>query len=271
LIATVAFALVLPPVGSPAVHLADDVVALAVFAVVVAGVLVALVAGRFELLSNIEDQRRLLLRTVSHDLRTPLATIAVASSELTSGAHVDDAGAALAQLIEREVQRLDRLVANLLSLNRIEAGALELQIQAIDVADLVGHVVSRHAQLLADVRIEVDVAPDLPVIRGDFALLEEVLTNLLENAVRHSPPDAVVHLTAAHVANATRIDVVDEGTGILPHERDAIFEPFRSGTNAGVSGIGLAICQAVVRAHHGTISASGRDGGGARFTIVLPI
>ena len=270
IVAMVGFSLVLPPVGSPKVRLADDLVALAVFALVVIVIVVTFVAGRIEVLNNVERQRRLLLRSVSHDLRTPLAAIGAAASELAEGNHVDDNGRAMVELISRQVGQLDRLVANLLSLNRIEAGALKLNLQPVDASELVRHVIDQRTEA-TDTPIDLRLAEDLPTVRGDFTLLGQVVVNLVENAIRHSPPGHAVEIATAHRDAYVEIAVSDHGPGVPVDQRMAIFEPFRSGGNAGTSGIGLAISRAIVGAHAGTITAGAGADGGAIFTVRLPV
>jgi two-component system sensor histidine kinase KdpD len=268
--ATLAFALVIPPVGSLVVELEQDLVALVVFAVV-AVVVSTVVAGRIEVLHEVERQRAALLRSVSHDLRTPLSAIRAGSTELLDGADHDPATRRrLLELIDGEAERLDRLVANLLSMSRIEAGALEPRRQAVDLGELVELTVPRLARRFTDLHLEVDVAPDVPVILADHTQLEQVITNLLENAARHSPPGGTVRLAVRAVGDGVELTVDDEGPGVDPADAIAIFEPFRTAGPSATSGIGLAICKAIVEAHAGTISVGGAPGGGARFTVTLP-
>ena len=270
-VATVVFSLLLPPVGSFRVHVADDLVALVVFSVV-AVVIGTLIAGRIEILSRVEHQRAGLLRSVSHDLRTPLASIQAAASEILDGDdHLDaPTRTRLLHLVVGESERLDRLVANLLSLSRIEAGAGAPRRQPVDVAELVGAVSQRLGRLFLDRPLRVDVAPDLPLVQADYVQLDQVVTNLLENAARHTPAGSAVVLTADAVPEGFTLTVTDAGPGVAPDQLAAIFEPFRSGPVAGGSGIGLAICKAIVEGHGGTITVSANPAGGARFTVILP-
>jgi two-component system sensor histidine kinase KdpD len=297
-IATFTFSLLLPPRGSPLVHEADDAEALAAFAVV-AFTVEGLVAYCVDALKRVERQRRALLRSVSHDLRTPLAAIVAAASEARDGEWLDEADRrALLDVVVEEGMRLDRLVANLLSLARIEAGAVAPRWQAVDLAELVKQSCQRldHVAERAEVAIEVHSAPGLPLVRGDYTLLEQVVANLVENAVRHSPAGEAVTVradaagatgatgagkaagaTAAAEAPASspsggvRVTVADRGPGVPPSAVRSIFEPFQSGANAGFGGMGLAICKAVVEAHGGTISVGERLEGGAEFTVTLPV
>ncbi len=271
LAATIEFSLLIPPFRSLRVELEQDVIALIVF-LVVAVLVSTVVARRIELLGEIERQRGLLLRSVSHDLRTPLSTIRAASSELLEGGdHEPATRRRLLQLVGDETERLDRLVSNLLNLSRIEAGALVPQRQSVDVAELVELCAARLARVLERVTLTIDVPDDLPLIEADHTQLDQVITNLLENAARHSPPDGTVTLSARVVGPWLSITVTDDGPGVDASDVALIFQPFRSGTLAGSSGIGLAICKAVVEAHRGAISVEDAPGGGARFVVRLPV
>jgi two-component system sensor histidine kinase KdpD len=227
--------------------------------------------SRLAVLEQVDQQRRALLRSVSHDLRTPLATIRAAASELRDGEVVDaDARADLLALVGDEAERLDRIVANLLNLSRIEAGVLHPDRQAIALDELIGERVRRLGRLFADVRVQIDVPDDLPFADGDYTLVDQVVSNLLENAARHSPPRSTVWVSARAQDGEIRVSVTDEGQGITEPERAHVFEPFRSGAGSQSSGIGLAICKAIVEAHGGTIDVAGVAGRGARFTFTIP-
>ncbi len=228
-------------------------------------------ATRAAVLQRVDEQRAALLRSVSHDLRTPLATIGAVVSDLLGGAPYDDATRAeLLTLVADEAERLDRLVANLLSLSRIEAGALHPDRQAVSMEELVAHTVKRLDRLLDSCSIEVEFPRDLPLVDGDHTQLEQVLSNLLENAARHAPPGSTVRVGGREAGEVVEIWVEDEGAGIPASERLRIFEPFRRGEGSSSSGIGLAICKAIVEAHGGEINANGASSGGARFCFSVP-
>lgn len=267
--AAVAFALVIPPVGTFRVRVEQDLVALSVF-LLVALVVGSVVGRRIEVLGSLERDRSALLRSVSHDLRTPLAAIRAAASELATNDRLPpETARRFLELIGDESERLDRLVANLLSLSRIEAGAGAPSLQAVDIGELVDATVARLERLLTDVRLHVRVAEDLPVIDGDYTELEQLLTNLLENAARHTPAGGSVHVDARAEPGRVVLTVADDGPGVDPADVDTLFEPFRSGRIAGAGGIGLAICRAVAERHHGTIGVGAAAGGGAVFTVTL--
>ena len=228
-------------------------------------------ATRAAVLERVDEQRAALLRSVSHDLRTPLATIGAVVSDLLGGPGYDEATRTdLLELVADEVERLDRLVANLLDLSRIEAGALHPERQAVVVDELVHDTTKRLGRLFAHRRLQVEVPGGLPLIDGDFIQLRQVLSNLLENAARHAPHGSTVRVGARANGGEVEMWVDDEGPGILAFERERIFEPFRRGEGSRSSGVGLAICKAVVEAHGGRIQASTAPGGGARFCFRLP-
>ena len=275
LLAVVALVLLVPPIGTLRITFAEDSVAIVVFAIVVF-VIGGLVAHRVDGLAQVERQRAALLRSVSHDLRTPLATISAAISELEDAAdgaatYDEPARRRMLRLIGDETERLDRLVGNLLSLARIEAMALAPRRQAIDIGELLHESVHRLDRVLTANSVVLDVSADLPLVHADHTLLEQLVANLVENAVRHSPPGAPIEISARAERGALSIVVSDSGPGVSPEEADAVFEPFRSGHMAGASGIGLAICRAVAEAHEGTISVGESPRGGASFTVVIPV
>ncbi|MCU1354531.1 MAG: kdpD [Acidimicrobiales bacterium] len=228
--------------------------------------------ARLEIVEQVDQQRAALLRSVSHDLRTPLATIRAVSSDLRSDTPYDDATRdELLGLVSDEAERLDRLVSNLLSMSRIEAGVLTPDRQAVDLPELIAATVNRLDRLLLDKRVEVAVPADLPLVDADYTQLDQVITNLLENAVRHSVRRSTVRVGARAATDRVEVWVQDEGQGVPTPDRSRIFEPFRRGYGSRSSGIGLAICKAVVEAHGGTIDVSDAVGGGARFTFTVPV
>ena len=274
-LAMLAFSLVLPPTGTLTVRVADDLVALIVFSLVAFAV-GGLVATRVDALARIEQQRATLLRLVSHDLRTPLAAVVGAASEARDADWLDDAGRRdLLDVVVDEGMRLDRLVANVLSLARIEAGALQPRWQAVDVHEVVEQSTRRLEGVAArgGVMLATDVEPELPVVRGDYVLLEQVVANLVENAVRHTPPGGQVTVRAEPASpEQVLVSVADSGPGVTPADAATIFEPFRRGGGpTGLAGVGLAICKEVVEAHGGSIAVRDRAAGGAEFTVTLPV
>jgi two-component system, OmpR family, sensor histidine kinase KdpD len=274
-LATLTFSLVLPPKGTLTVQVADDLVALVVFSLVAFAV-GGLVASRVDALARIEQQRATLLRLVSHDLRTPLAAVVGAASEARDAGWLDDAARRdLLDVVVEEGMRLDRLVANVLSLARSEAGALQPRWQAVDVHEVVEQSTRRLEGVAArtGVTLATAVDPELPIVKGDYVLLEQVVANLVENAVRHTPPGGLVTVRGEPATpQQVLVRVADSGPGVPPGEAATIFEPFRRGGGpAGLAGVGLAICKEVVEAHGGSIAVRDRVAGGAEFTVILPV
>jgi K+-sensing histidine kinase KdpD len=283
--AAFAFSFFLPPAGTPLVDVSTDLLELVLFAVVAAamGVLIANLVGadrrllesegaRLEALQHADQQRRTMLRAVSHDLRTPLATIHAAASELAGPIDYDASmREELLGLVIDEAERLDRIVRNLLDLSRIEAGALNPDRQPVDLSELLTVSVTRLDRLMHGVTRSITIQDDLPLVRVDYSQLDQVITNLVENAVRHSPPAGVVSIDVSATDERVRLVVRDQGSGISPQVRDHLFEPFTTGTGSNTTGVGLAICKVVIDAHDGTISAGDAPGGGACFTVELPV
>lgn len=227
---------------------------------------------RLAILAEVDVQRSALLRSVSHDLRTPLATIRAVSSDLLSGTHYDDETRSdLLALVNDEAERLDRLVANLLSMGRIEAGSFAPDRQAVVFSELVAASVHRLDRVLQDRRVELDVPPDLPLLDADYTQLDLVITNLLENAARHSFSRSIIRIGARRADGQVEAWVENRGERVIATERARIFEAFHRSHGSRSSGVGLAICKAVVEAHGGSIGVSDAAGGGARFTFTMPV
>lgn len=220
-----------------------------------------------------------LLSSVSHDLRTPLAVIKGAATNLLdeSVRWEPDAQRELLLSINQEADRLNRLVSHLLEMSRIEAGALEQSRAWEDLAELIVSVVGHMRQRVAPRTISLDLPADLPALQMSYVQIEQVLTNLIENAGHHSPPDGRIEVRARLIGppDQVEVEVLDRGPGIPAAIRDHIFEKFVRAEaperRAHGSGLGLAICKGLVEAHGGQIWAEGRLGGGARFVFTLPV
>jgi two-component system sensor histidine kinase KdpD len=233
-------------------------------------------AERSRVLEQVDRLRSALMGSVSHDLRTPLASIKASISDLADPdlpLSAEDR-AMLLRTTEEETDRLTRLVSNLLDMSRIQAGALRLQRTATSLDELVAGVTDRLQRSLA-LEVIVDVPHDLPMVDVDHLLVDQVLTNLLENAARHGGPSTRVEVTAAPVGPGwMEIRVADHGPGIPEAERVRIFGQFyrlgAGGRGPAGTGMGLAICQGVVSAHGGEIWAEPTPGGGATVVFRLP-
>jgi two-component system sensor histidine kinase KdpD len=209
---------------------------------------------------------------VSHDLRTPLASIRALTTDLRAGvAYDDETRDELLEIVNDEAERLDRLVANLLSLSRIEAGALQPDRQAVALDELVGEVVLRLGRVFEHVTVKDAIPSGLPLVDADYSQIDQVVTNLLENAARHSPAGGTIEVGARALADEVEVWVRDEGPGIDLGHRGELFEPFRRGPGSESSGIGLAICRAIVEAHGGQIDVSNNPDSGATFRFTLPV
>lgn len=229
--------------------------------------------ARADALEALARDRSALLRSVSHDLRTPLATVRAVATDLREGTAYDEATRKeLLGMVCDEAERLDRLVSNLLSMSRIEAGALVPVPHPVDLDEDLRAMTERLRPLFTHARITVDVPPDLPLVLADHALLDLVVSNLLENASRYAPPRSAVRVGARALPGAAMVEVTvaDEGPGVLPVDAERVFEPFQKGAESRSTGLGLAICRAVVEAHGGTISVRDTVGGGATFAFTLP-
>jgi|FEC22Drversion2_1045045.scaffolds.fasta_scaffold01057_8 two-component system, OmpR family, sensor histidine kinase KdpD len=227
-----------------------------------------------------ERLRSAMLTSVSHDLRTPLASIIGALSSLRSYRDRYDEATRdeLLGTAQSEAERLDRFVGNLLDMTRLDAGAIVPKRESVDVGDLVSTTVRRAAPVLSDRQVAMSVAPDLPALSLDFVLAEQALFNILDNAAKYSGPGGRIEVDARRAGSRVEIVVRDEGPGIAAESLDRIFDKFyrandgdgdrrRAGT-----GLGLAIAKGFVEVQGGTLGARNRtDRSGAEFTVSYPI
>ncbi|MCW5849578.1 MAG: sensor histidine kinase KdpD [Anaerolineae bacterium] len=230
------------------------------------------------LLTETERLRTALLSSISHDLRTPLASITGAVSSLLSQetAYTPTERRDLLLTVQEEADRLNRFVGNLLDMTRLESGALELNRDWVEVEDVIGAALARPAQFLGDHRLVVEVEPGLPLLSLDFVLMEQVLVNLLDNAAKYSPPGTTIQVQAHQEPGAVVLEIADEGPGIPPDQLERIFDKFHrvvDGDRRGAgAGLGLSICRGIVEAHAGTIEAQNRlDRAGALFRVRFPL
>jgi two-component system sensor histidine kinase KdpD len=235
-------------------------------------------AHESRLKAETEKLRSTLLSSVSHDLRTPLAVIAGASSSLlkSEGSMSVDTRRELLATIVEESQRLSRLVENLLNMTRLESGVQQVHKEWHVVEDVVGSAIREVSRQIGDRTIETQVPSALPLVPLDAVLVEQVLINLLENAAKYSSPGTPITISARAEAKSLIMEVGDRGPGLQPGDERRIFEKFfRSATTRPQprgAGLGLAICRAIVEAHEGRIWAQNRtDGPGAVFRFSLPI
>jgi two-component system sensor histidine kinase KdpD len=222
-----------------------------------------------------EQLRNTLLSSMSHDLRTPLTVIGGAASSLLD--HPDapeEKRIELTKTIQEEADRLGRFVRNLLDITRLESGTVEVNWQWHSIEELIGTALGRTELILKGRRVATEVAEDLPLIRADGVLLEQVLVNLLENAVRHTPDFTLIQVRATATASFLRVEIADEGPGIPIGDEERIFQKFVRGKDAtrGTGfGLGLTICRSILSLHHGRIWARRRPEGGTMFVFELPV
>lgn len=221
-----------------------------------------------------EQMRSSLLSAVSHDLRTPLASITGAASTLRSQSDKlqPETRLELLDSIAEEAERLGRLVSNLLDMTRLESG-VELRRDLYPLEEIVGAALQRMEQPLAHRIVTTHLPDHLPLVSVDDVLLGQLLVNLLENAVKYTPEGTPIEVAADSTAEAVTLEVRDRGAGFAPEEEQRIFEKFYRGRSDGTrgAGLGLAICRAITEAHRGTIEAFNRTGGGAVFRVRLPL
>jgi two-component system sensor histidine kinase KdpD len=222
-----------------------------------------------------EALRNTLLASISHDLRTPLSAMAGAASTLVArGAALDAATRiALARSIEDTAREMAELVSKVLDVMRFDSGEVVLRREWEPLEDLVATAVEQTAERLQRHRVETALPTDLPLVFVDATLVVQVLTNLLDNVAKYTPPGTRVRIAAAAEDAVVRVTVEDDGLGWPPGEPERLFEKFQRGAAEGSvvgAGLGLAICRAVVTAHGGTILARARPGGGARVEFTLP-
>jgi two-component system sensor histidine kinase KdpD len=225
-------------------------------------------------LAEADRMRTALLAAVSHDLRTPLASAKAAVESLgnTDIAWSDLDRTELLATAEESLDKLDRLVANLLDMSRLQAGVLGVTPQPIALEEIVPRAIDDLGPLRD--RIEGDISIELPEILADPALLERVLVNLMSNAVRYSPPDQTVLITASWHGDYVEIRVMDRGPGIPPEAHDRVFQPFQRlgdrDNHSGV-GLGLALSRGLTEAMGGTLVPEETPGGGLTMILTLPI
>lgn len=223
-----------------------------------------------------EKLRNILLSTVSHDLRTPLATITGASSSIAADADklAPETMRELGRSIHSEAERLSRIVTNLLDVTSLESGTIKLNLQPYFIEEVIGSALTRLENQLAGHAITTHAEPHLPMVEIDGLLIEQVLTNLLENALKYTQSDSGIEVRASLTSGKVRISVADNGPGIPEGDEQRIFDKFYTTALARAqkgTGLGLAICHGVIRAHGGDIWVRNRPEGGAVFTFTLAV
>ncbi len=216
-----------------------------------------------------------LFASVSHEMRTPITALVGASESLLN----DEVGGKrelrheLAHEIQSAAERLDNVVQNLLAMTRLESGLLEPSLDWADLRDVINSALNKVQKEISRHRVAVEISPTLPLIRLDYTLMEQVFVNLMRNAATHTPEGSSVDIKAHLDQGQAVITVADNGPGFPPQALPRLFEKFYRvpGAKTGGIGLGLSIVQGFVQAHHGTVTAESRPGGGSQFTIRLPI
>lgn len=226
-------------------------------------------ARRAQVAAETERVRSSLLSAVSHDLKTPLAAIMGSADEVIREGKLDQTAASLVENIGEEAERLSRLVNNVIETTRLEAG-VSLRKEPHSLEEILGSALERLSRRLGARPVRTKLPEDLPLVPADAILLEQVFANLIENALVHAPGTAPIEISARRTGDAVAVEVADRGPGLPPGDQERVFEKFYRGKPGG-AGLGLAICRAVVDAHHGSISAANREGGGAVFRFTLPL
>jgi two-component system sensor histidine kinase KdpD len=229
-----------------------------------------------ELLAESERLRTSLFNSLSHDLRTPLASIIGAVTGLLEedSVYTPTARRDLLQNINQGATRMDRFINNLLDMARLESGMLQLNKEWCDMQDIIGVAISRLGEHLRNRPVEIQIQPDLPLLRADSVLIEQVLVNLLDNALKFSEAGSAVVITARHSKKRLEVSVADRGLKIPLEDMERVFDKFYrlySPRQVSGTGLGLAICRGIIEAHGGQIWASDNPSGGVIITFVLPL
>ena len=233
-------------------------------------------AEQAQILQARESLERALLNSISHDLRTPLVSITGALGALRDkeSALETEARQDLLDAAWEEAGRLNRFVGNLLDMTRLESGALKLKLVPCDVQDLIGCALAALEPQLGYRRVEVRVPAGLTLVKMDMVLMTQVVVNLLDNALKYTPRQSPIELSAGVADHALTLTVADRGPGVPENDLKRIFDKFYRlpiPEGAGGTGLGLSICKGIVEAHGGNIRAENRSGGGLRLTVALPL
>lgn len=245
-------------------------------------------ARQAELLQQREKLQTALFNSISHDLRTPLASITgILSSLLEEDTELHPAAQQeLLKTAHEEAHRLNQLVGNLLDMSRLEAGALKVSHQPSDIQDVIGAALQRLDTTLTGREVRVELSPNLPLVPLDFVLIVQALVNVLDNALKYSPPDTPLDISARLSGNSLEMQVADRGPGLPPEDLKRIFDKFyrgpytshdlpadrqKKGDGPAGTGLGLSISSGIIEAHHGCIWAENRPGGGLVMTLTLPL
>jgi two-component system sensor histidine kinase KdpD len=229
-------------------------------------------AQKVRFLDESDRLYKTLFNSISHELRIPISTIMGASDTIISSDNSKEVQTELCQEIFTASLRLNRLVENLLNMSRLESGHFSVRLDWYDLNDLVNKVIKDLSDELEQFRLKVDIEDEMPLVKIDFGLIEQVLYNLLINSTQYAPVTAIITLRAHHEKGNLVIEVEDEGPGFPETELKNVFRKFFKVNNrkTGGLGLGLSIVKGFVEAHNGTISVANVKHGGAKFSIQIP-
>jgi two-component system, OmpR family, sensor histidine kinase KdpD len=228
---------------------------------------------RAKFLAESERMGTMLLNSVSHELRTPLAAISSVASGLRAAGELNSVQQSLTVELDEATRRLNRLVRNLLDLSRLEAGHLRMNTDWHDLRDLLRSAMRNLDRSLSGYEVKTDIPNDFPPVKLDAVLTEQILVNLLGNAAVHTSPGTKVEVTARVHEGQLVLRVADNGPGLPPGDPKRLFDRFQRGPDAvaGGTGIGLSLVKGFAEAQGGSVSVENRPGGGALFTVKLPL
>jgi two-component system, OmpR family, sensor histidine kinase KdpD len=233
-------------------------------------------AKNVEMLKDKEKLQIALFNSISHDLRTPLSSIIGVISSLQDESMEFDQTTRknLLEIGREEADRLNHLITNLLDMSRIEAGAVKISRQPVDVEDIIGVALDQLGGRTVNRQIKTYLASELPFVSVDFGLIVQTLVNILDNAIKYSPVDSIIEVSGYPCARGVELEVADRGVGIpssdLPHIFDKFYRVHRTDSVPG-TGLGLPICKGFVEAHKCRIWAENRSGGGTLIKLTLPV
>ena len=229
-------------------------------------------AQRAKFLHESDRLYKTLFNSISHEFRIPVATIMGAADTLLNEPHSEVIRNELFNEIFKASVRLNRLIENLLNMSRLESGMLAIRLDWYDINDLINKVTKELKEELKGFQLEVVIQENMPLVKIDYGLMEQVLYNLLVNATQHAPDGSIIWLNIKYLDNLFSMEIVDEGAGFPDKELPMVFNKFYriNGRKTGGLGLGLSIVKGFVEAHKGSISIENRPGGGARFLIKIP-
>lgn len=229
-------------------------------------------AQKARFLDESDKLYKTLFNSISHELRIPVATIMGASESLVISDHDKTVQSELANEIFTASIRLNRVIENLLNMSRLESGRLTIRKDWNDINDLINKVLKDLEPDLKNIRIAINIAPEMPLVKIDYGLMEHVLYNLLFNATQHAPADSLIEINIKHEDNYLVMEILDEGPGFPEDKINNVFDKFYriENSRAGGLGLGLSIVKGFVEAHSGSINVKNREKGGAFITITIP-